>query len=149
MKTLTFYFWPTIIQLEHRHEMKKLTILSLTYRSPGGSVGSWHDPLWCVTWVHPAIATFFVLLSTPNRSVSQHGGWDKPCVYLHSVSRPCCIVQARELVLLYKWVGWIRRGGGEVDVCEWIVDARMRESKICTGTRRESGGVLVTTCRVG
>ena len=31
----------------------------------------------------------------------------------------CWIVRARELVLLYKWVGWIRRGGvGEVDVCE-------------------------------
>ena len=31
----------------------------------------------------------------------------------------CWVVRARELVLLYKWVGWIRRGGvGEVDVCE-------------------------------
>ena len=52
-------------------------------------------------------------------------------IYLHSASGLCWIVRARELVLLYKWVGWIWRGGGEVDVCEWTVDARMRESRSC------------------
>ena len=61
---------------------------------------------------------------------------------MHLLGGQCWIVQARELVLLYKWVVWIRRGGvGEVDVCELIVDARMRE--------RESRGVLVTTCWLG
>ena len=37
---------------------------------------------------------------------------------LQSASGLCWIVRARELVLLYKWVGWIRQGGGEVDVCQ-------------------------------
>ena len=81
--------------------------------------------------------------------LNQHGSWGKPYIYLHSVCGLWWIVRTVELVIMYKWLGWIRQGGGEVDVCEWILEARTRESGLCTGTRRQSRGVPVTACRVG
>ena len=39
----------------------------------------------CDVSSNPAIATYYVIISTPNRSVSKHGGLDKPyptCIQL-------------------------------------------------------------------
>ena len=59
------------------------------------------------------VTASFVLLSTPNRSAP-----NREVETSHASTRGLClIVRVRERVC-YKWVGWIRRVGGEVEVCE-------------------------------
>ena len=71
----------------------------------------------CDVGSNPVIATF-VLLSTPNRSApnteveTSHAS--TPNTEVETSHASTCI----KLLVCYKWVGWIRRVGGEVEVCE-------------------------------
>ena len=56
----------------------------------------------CDVGSNPVIATF-ALLSTPNRSVSYHGGSDKPYIYLHSAS-VCVVITFSRLGINRVWL---------------------------------------------